>query len=66
MADRKGNVTFGSNKRSLASRAREVTFLMLCIGQTPCEYCEQSRAPCFTRLEALEVEGDGEGLICAS
>lgn len=54
MADRKGNVTFGSIKRIMASRTRNVTFLMPCTGQT---------LTCSVRLKALEIEGDGERLM---
>ena len=54
MAGRKDNVTFGHIKRSMASRTRKVAFLMLCTGQTPTH---------SVRLKALEIEGDGEGLM---
>lgn len=54
MADRKRNVTFGSIKRIMTSRTRNVTFLMPCTGQT---------LTCSVRLKALEIEGDGERLM---
>lgn len=57
MADRKGNVNFGHIKRSMASRTRKVTFLMLCTCQT---------LTYSVRLQAPEMEGGGEKLLSTS
>lgn len=57
MIDRKVYVTFGSIKRSMTFRAREVTFFMLCTDQPLCEYLSSQRPQVLGDCESFGDRG---------